>query len=506
MEHMRNFQDKKDNISRKETSVIARVLGGIPPGWDIWLVALLSAGALLPVWLSYDIVSRDAAHLYIPVAKLFLEGKYLEAVTGSLKPLLLPLYEILIFSLAKISGFELETSGRLISFAGFVIGALGLYKVSDLLFKNRAINFISVLFFVSNRDLLIVSVDCLKESLLVCLILWANYFILKGVSSPARLRYFGAGLLLFMLGGMVRSVSVIFLLSWLIVWVFHEKQGIMKRGLLLVLPAAALFLIAYIYHQSPWMMLLFRRSYNVTLLFSSNIDLSDRLTAAIHFIRQLLARSYYLIGLFSFMGIIRKRHEPYPIHISIALCIFFIIGIGVGWDLTNLGSDRFLLVFIVWLYPIAAFAVNRSLESGNKVLKVLAILLLVISPVLWAGKALRGPDPDKLARKDAGKWILAHSGPGKNILTNRERIAFYAQGRWYVLQDGKEQRIFEKITGKKSQAQGTQAINRYMQPRKVREIVAIDTELESGKILYEAMNSGGILPDKVFRSIIIYLP
>ena len=498
---MEEYQGIEDNILPKPNKgTYSKIPDRIPLGYDLWIVLLLSTGALVPAWFSYDIISRDGAHLYIPVARLFLEGKHLEAIFGPLKPLLLPLYEFLIFFLSRISGIGLETSGRLISSASFVIGALGLYKICNLLFKDRVISFISILFFISNRDLLSRSVDCLKESLLVCLILWANYLVLKGLSSPARWRYFSAGFLFFLLGGMVRSVSFIFLASWLIVWVFHKKRGILERSVRIILPAGVLLLPVYLYPH-PWIDHIFRRSYDFSSLIPVDLGLSERLIAASHFIRQLLARSYYLIALFALVGAYRKRHDFYPVHALVTLFIFFAISVVIGWDQAEHGADRYLLVFIVWFYPIAAFAVSRSLGSRNKVLKALAILLLVISPLLWAGKAFTPPDPDKLARKDAGEWILAHSGPGKVILTSRERIAFYAQGYWLDLDLYKKHKILRMI---KNKSQDRLVLPQGKKSEHDGLIVVIDTKLESGRFLYGVVNSLGIFPEKVFRTLYVY--
>ena len=142
------------------------------------VVLLIGLATIIPAWMNYDIIARDAIKLYVPVADMFLQGRFHDAIWGSLAPLFIPLYEFLIFFVAKASGLGLETSGRLISAVSFVLGVLGIYKVTEVIFKDRIVALISVLFFISNRELLWRSVDCLKESLLVCLVLWGNYFIL----------------------------------------------------------------------------------------------------------------------------------------------------------------------------------------------------------------------------------------------------------------------------------------------------------------------------------------
>jgi hypothetical protein len=56
------------------------------------------------------------------------------------------------------------------------------------------------------------------------------------------------------------------------------------------------------------------------------------------------------------------------------------------------------------------------------------VIIIASCPFLWASRAFDPPDLDRLARKEAGQWILTTVGPGKDIISNRERIAFYAQG------------------------------------------------------------------------------
>ena len=166
---------------------ISDTLNGYPDYIMIGIVFFISILALLPAWINYDIISTDGVYFYIPVARLFLEGNFHEALYGKLEPLFpLPLYEILIFITAKITGFSLETSSRLVASSAYVLGSIGIYKITKQIANNRITALISVLFYLSNRKLLEYSVDCLKESLLICLILWANFLIIKGINSSSR--------------------------------------------------------------------------------------------------------------------------------------------------------------------------------------------------------------------------------------------------------------------------------------------------------------------------------
>jgi hypothetical protein len=150
-------------------------------------VFVITLGALVPSWLNYDIIARDRAHLYVPVTKLLLQGRFHEALFGSYNPLFpLPLYEFFISVVARFSGLSLETSGRLVAVMAFVGGSFGIYIDTFLIAKDRSYALLSVILYLSNKQLLKNSVDCLKESLLVGIIIWGNCFIIWGLISNRK--------------------------------------------------------------------------------------------------------------------------------------------------------------------------------------------------------------------------------------------------------------------------------------------------------------------------------
>ena len=107
------------------------------------------------------------------------------------------------------------------------------------------------------------------------------------------------------------------------------------------------------------------------------------------------------------------------------LVLFFIVLSVLGWT-----SGRYILAPVIWLYPLAAYGVYETVTRGRKAFKVLAVITLISCPVLWLDKAIQQPDPDKVARKDAGQWILAQAGPHQEIATNRERLIFTLRAGW----------------------------------------------------------------------------
>lgn len=154
----------------------------IPLSWICLFIILACLISLAPSWYQYDIISMDGAFQYIPVAELYLNGAFIEALTQKQ----LPLFPMLLALFSWITSFDLEMSGRLISVISFCIAAIGLFRVTVFVNSSRISGLIAVLFMITSRVLLYCSVDCLKESLLLCIIIWANYLILIGTSNEKK--------------------------------------------------------------------------------------------------------------------------------------------------------------------------------------------------------------------------------------------------------------------------------------------------------------------------------
>ena len=102
--------------------------------YDVYLICLISLAAITPAWINYDIIANDGMGIYVPLTKLLLSGDFKEAFSGVFRqrePF--PLYELLMLLVAKITGFEAETAGRLVSVGSFIAGAVGVYCLSGLL-------------------------------------------------------------------------------------------------------------------------------------------------------------------------------------------------------------------------------------------------------------------------------------------------------------------------------------------------------------------------------------
>ena len=431
------------------------------------LVILASCLALVPSWLNYDIIANDGAFQYIPVAELFLQGRFREAL---LTPQL-PLFPLAIAGVSALTGMDPELSGRTIAALAFIIAALGVYRLGMLTTSKRWAAILAVLFLITNRELVEDSVDCLKESLLAAFIVWGNVYILRWVEGRRR-RHLLAGVLLLLSGGLLRSTALFFIGAWLILWAFRERRGMALRLGLIASPVAAVLLLWFIDPTLP----IFIRSYNLGLIFKPEHTPLFLLTAAGKTINEFLATGNPLVMLFAFAGLYRMRASVYARHAMLVLLIYLLIMVMWG----HVFSGRYLLAPIVWVYPLAAYMVHTAWQSRRMIWKTCAVLAVISCVALWAYQAQIPPDPDKLARKEAGHWILAQIGPGREIMSDRPRLVFYAKGTSSPLKD--------------------------IDAHRPHHCVAVDVDTEQGRRFKASCDRAGLRPDAVFRTIHVYLP
>jgi hypothetical protein len=471
------------------------------------LVFFMSIFALIPAWINYDVIALDGARLYVPIAKSICQRTF-SSFDGSWFPL--PLYENLICCLSKFSGLNFETSGRLISSVFYVIAAMGLYRLTLVLSGEKIVGLLSIIFFIANRQLLQCSVDVLKESMLVALIIWGNYFIYVALkSSGDKVSYLISGIICFVAGSMLRSTALIFLFTWIIVWIFSRStyltiRIIITTGILLVLG-----LILYSLDLSY-----FKGSYSIyqykAIMVNSYSGIKDVFFAFIEVIRSFLKRSYYLMGLFGILGIYlnwKSEISIYAKHSLIVLILFFIACLLTGWNYSGTGSDRYLLAGIIYIMPIAAVAIKKIISDQKRGLMYwLAIFTIITCPFLWGGKAFARPDADKLLTKEVGVWILSQLGPNQDIISNRPRINFYANANIVTIEENKELGSLDKLVIYRRVDWTIFELKDIVMPKEIKKPIAVDLELEDGILWEKLLSSYGFKPDKRFKSIIVYLP
>jgi hypothetical protein len=157
---------------------------------------------------------------------------------------------------------------------------------------------------------------------------------------------------------------------------------------------------------------------------------------------------------------------------------------------------------------MASGVVAASIFSQGFILKWLAIIAIAAAPFIWAGKAFTPPDQDRLARKEAGEWILSHVGQGKDIVSNRERIVYYADGVQITIEaDPKQIKTWEYMGHKIVGYDYNILLRDVIDKGSIQIIMAIDYSSDDySKSWISMLDSLGIKPDKTFRSIYVYLP
>jgi len=331
-----------------------------------------------------------------------------------------------------------------------------------------------VLFLITNRELAEDSVDCLKESLLVACILWGNFFVLKGLEEETGRRktaLFPAGLL-FLLGMFIRSTALFFLGAWLLIWVFRREGCRMLRMALLVVPAVLFVILWFVNPELP----LYKKSYNLGLIFNNPHTIPGILQAAGNTVVELFGTGNLFVISAGCAGFFFRKKDRYTTHLCLSALIF--LAVLSAWGFT---SGRYLLALIAWIYPLAAYAAVRMARSMSRPGRVASFLVVLAACVFWADKVMEGPDPNKLARKEAGLYIRELAGPDRRIITNRDRLAFYAEGTYVPLKKASD--------AKKSKG-----------------ILAIDIEKEGGEAGKAYMEGIGKSPARVFDTIHVYLP
>lgn len=443
----------------------------IPRGVLCVLLAFAAFLALLPSWLNYDIISRDGAFQYVPIARLFLEQKFHDALVNNAQ---LPLFPLIIASVSKLTGLSLEMSGRVTSYLAYIVAALGMFKMADFLFKNRFIALLAFLFLITNRQLINRSIDCLKESLFLCCVIWGNYLIFKGISSAAKKEgFYVSGTFILLVGAMFRSTVLVFICAWLMIWIFHDKKGMLARAssfLALVIGVLAAWLVY------PEFIIFQKGSYHLGYFFDSTKGLGNVLKSSADVLKTFLQTGNPAVILFGLYGLYHYRRDAYFYHINLILILFFFI-LTFWIDV----SDRYYLAPIVWLYPLAGYGIVHAFRSTNRTVKTAGLLTVISCIVLWAHISLTPPDSDRLAWREAGEWILAKTGPDREVISNRDRLVFYAQGVYIPL----------------SAFQDKAPLSRPL---------AVDGKYEGGEVLITRLHSLGLRPDKRFGSISVYLP
>ncbi len=388
----------------------------INDNWLLLVLLILSVISLIPPWIHYDIISEDGAFHYIPVAKMYLEGDFFRALS-----LEMPVYPVLLAAISLFTGSDFELAGRLLSAVFYIMSAIGLFKLSQSVFNSNAVAFVSGIFMITNRDLMDLGVDCLKDTFVLCLIIWATYFMTYWSLVKRKHVFFILSIFLYLIGTSVRSTAVIFLISLFLIWVISIRNWRSRLALILLLITglAGAYCFKGLIAQYGNL-----RSFNLDLLkINSNIFMQVLRYFECYFTASnpmaVIIAGYGMILLF-------RRN----IYTKLVTAVFFVSLLFFG--MRDYISDRYMMPMIIMLYPVSAYFIIKWFSSGKKIVQFIGILAIVYSIAQWVDLSFTRPEPRRLAIRYAGQWIYENYGSDLKISTNQARVIFYARNNFKI--------------------------------------------------------------------------
>jgi 4-amino-4-deoxy-L-arabinose transferase-like glycosyltransferase len=383
-------------------------------------------------------ISNDGAFQYIPVAKLFYQGDYFQAL---LQPQL-PLYPFLIAIFSHITG-DFELAGQLISIFFSLLAVLPLYLIGKFLFGPRAGFWTTVLYLI-HPLMLRSSVDVLKEGLVIFFFFSSVYCSLWFLQNGKRVWLFWT--VAFAIVGALFRMIILEILVVLGLWLGYgalrgrlQERRLACRYLGVVAPILGgilVFLIAVIW---DWEFLTTKKVYGLIRNFFiqwfgyQKPNLFWVGAQCFHIIVRFIEKAYplpFLLALFGLGGRVRAKEfgaeEKYlAILIAVLIIVFFLL-------LDASGRWLLLTIFLSYLWAGLGFITLRELIDRRftryprlNAVVIVIILLGTILPISLQPQRL-----DKIGRKEVGLWLQERSLSSPVILTNIPRVVYYARGEY----------------------------------------------------------------------------
>ncbi|UCE74467.1 MAG: glycosyltransferase family 39 protein [Methanomassiliicoccales archaeon] len=411
------------------------------------VLALLMVGLALKLYAFSQmyLISDDGAFQYLPVAKLFYEGKYLQALTQPQ----LPLYPFLISALTRLMGNP-ELAGQVISIVFSLFAVVPLYFLGRTLFGAKSAFWTGLLYLV-NPVMLKTSVDVLKEGLVV-------FFVLSAVYCSVRFLVEGGGLwfiwavILSILGALTRitALSVLFALC---VWLGYQyvrggpsdgKRAYPYHWAALFMAAVGLALIFP--GLMGWDVMVTKKYYGVARevisKWPSVLHLEQKLVYAAAQFVTVACLVPFVVALVAMGSRIRAREfnaeEWYLVLLIILTVPSFLIR----------DSSRYLLPAVFLLYVWAGHGLVKAKEyidkryPGHSKLAAVVVVTVVLASIL--PMSLRPQRLGKVGRREVGLWLKQQPVAAPVIVTNVPRVAYYAGGH-HILVDAEVMSMDEII-------------------------------------------------------------
>ena len=407
------------------------------------LIALLAVGLILRLYAFSQIymISIDGALQYIPVAKLFFQGEYLQAL---LQPQL-PLYPFLISVLSYVTG-DLELAGQLISIIFSLLTVFPLYLIGKSLFGPKA-GFWTAVFYIFHPLMLQSSVDVLKEGLVIFLLLASVYCSLRFIQDGER-GWLIWTIIFAVVGALVRVITLEVLLIiglWLGYRAFRTRvrdRKLAYRYLWVVIVVIGIMVAFVIPGIWGWEFAVEKKaSIRATRIFHRWFvyewpSVSQIGAGALTIIGKFVEKSYaspFLLALFG-LGWRLRNHKFSTGEKYLALLTGLLIIILFPLLHT---SDRYLLptIFLFYLWAGFGFVKLRELIDRRfiKYLRLTAVISILILLGPMVPFTLLPQRLDKIGRKEVGLWLQEQSLSSPVIMTNIPRVVYYAEGEYLRL-------------------------------------------------------------------------
>jgi hypothetical protein len=422
---------------------------GVSPRLDVKkedrknLIILLSFGLVLRLYAFSQIymISNDGAFQYIPVAKLFYHGEYLQAL---LQPQL-PLYPFMISLLSHLTG-DFELAGQLISIIFSLVAVFPLYLIGKSLFGPKA-GFWTTILYLINPLMLHCSVDVLKEGVLIFLFFSSVYCSLRFLQEGS-----GRWLIwtvVFAAGGALVSMIALVVLVVMGVWLgYGVVRGRLRERkfaycyLWAAIAVAGIILIFIIPGILNWEFLITKKPYKVieAIFYRWFVyewpNLSQIGERFLYIVDRFIEKTYYLplaLALFGLWWRVKAKEfsaeERYLASLMGVLIIIFFPSFSA--------SGRWHLPAIFLLYLWAGFGFTKIRELIDRRFTRYPRLAVVIPVMILLGtmlpSSLQPQRLDKIGRKEVGLWLREHTPASPLILADDPRVAYYADGKYVII-------------------------------------------------------------------------
>jgi 4-amino-4-deoxy-L-arabinose transferase-like glycosyltransferase len=407
------------------------------------LILLLAIGLVSRIYAFSLIfmISTDGAFQYIPVAKLFYHGEFLQAL---LQPQL-PLYPFLISILTYITG-NFELAGQLISLTFSLMAIFPIYLIGKSLLGPRA-GFWATILYLINPLMLNCSVDVLKEALLVFLFLSSVYCSLRFLQE-GKGRWL-LGTVIFSAAGALVSMIALVVLVVLGVWLGYGvlrgrggERGLAYRYRWVAITVAGIILTFLIPSILGWEFWITKKPFKVVegMFYRWFVydwpGLSQMGESSLSIGKRFIEKAYplpFFLALFG-LGWRIKAREFSTAERYLALMMGMLIVI----LFPNLyASGRYLLpsIFLLYLWSGFGFVKIRELidRRFTKYPRLTIVMLVMILLVTILPASLKPQRLDKVGYKEAGLWLRKQAPSSPLILTDDPRVAYYAAGTYALI-------------------------------------------------------------------------